>query len=80
MRNKYNWPLLHKEFGCYKAKDPALSMSSFARAKGIPESTFRKGLLTYSRKLKASNVKAPRVASKKKVTLTITTHFELISH
>ncbi len=44
MRTKYNWPVMNAEYELAQLKELKLTMSAFARARGIPESTFRKAI------------------------------------
>ncbi|WP_406731789.1 hypothetical protein RJD39_08650 [Vibrio scophthalmi] len=53
MRNKYDWPILLAEYHVAELKSKNLSMSSFASARGIPSSTFRKGILREKRRNQA---------------------------
>ncbi|MGR5069308.1 hypothetical protein [Vibrio alfacsensis] len=54
MRNKYDWNFLFADFQLSKIRQPNLSMAAYARSRGIPESTFRKGLLREGRHKRAS--------------------------
>lgn len=44
MRNTYDWALLSAQFRLAVVKTPKISMAAFANSRGIPSSTFRKGV------------------------------------
>lgn len=56
MRTKYNWPVMNAEYELAKLKEPKLTMSAFARARDIPESTFRKAI----QRFKAQQTSLPK--------------------
>ncbi len=44
MRNKYNWKLISAQYRLAAVEYPEMSMTAFARSRGIPSSTFRKAI------------------------------------